>query len=213
MLPLLVIGTDELIQLFGAFVALLVALAAYRMRKLAFSKQYFWLVGSFGLMALGFLTQVIVAGLFFTTRNLTTHISLAELSNLIDYGNDLLQFGTAAHVFLFTFAYLLLVVWALKLDRYTASLMGLLSLLLIRVGIEFPKVFYYTSLIFLFMVAVKAWFNSKPKYVAYSFALIALANVFWMFQDRIEWFFYAGYASLFFGFAVMLSVLIRVMKK
>lgn len=203
------LGADASLELLAAVIALFVAFASYRVYKLTSGKKYLAFMLSFALMTLSFLsrsvTDFILEELFFTVPN-----SIA--------GNIFFA-GYLGHIFLALLSYLLLISITLDIkDKKLIYLLGLILIPSMLISASYYLSFYGLSLILLAFITHSYWRNYKKVckgsacMVFVGFALLTLAQAFFLLDTINANFYVIAHLSQAAGFISLLVTLIKTLK-
>jgi len=213
-------GKDIIFDIVSIFVLALIAYFSvkyYRINKK--NKNYLLFGSSFGLMALSFIFKIITNFTLYYNEIETKQIGLLTFTyHEIEASNILFSTGFFIHRLLMLGG--LYILYSIYTKSNKSNI--ILTLYLILISTYFSSsayyVFHVTSLIFLMFITLQYWNNYKKirhesnKWLFYSFSLITLSQIIFVFIGVTAHFYVAAESIQLLGYITLLIAFIKVLQ-
>ncbi len=213
-------GKDIIIDLFSILILGLISFYGFMYYRLnRRNKNYIFLAAAFLLMALSFIFKILI--------NFTIYYHVIETKNI---GLFTLTYHTVqvSHI-LFIIGFLLyrvlmllglFTLYAIYARPKLATMILMVFLLLVTTYLTTSSyyVFHFTSFLFLLILALHYWKTYRRgryysnKLLAWSFGLITLSQIFFVFITLENWFYVGGEFIQLLGYLMLLITFIKVLK-
>jgi hypothetical protein len=213
-------GKDIIIDIVSIFVLSLIAYFSIRYYKInSKNKNYLFFASSFGAMALSFLFKIITNFTLYSKAVQTKQIGFVTFTYSAIQSSDLLFFiGFLVHRILMLIG--LFILYSIYSKTKKANIILILYLILISMYFSRSAyyVFHLTALLLLVMVTLQYWNNYKKvnhdtnKWLFYSFSLITLSQVVFIFIGINTLFYVAAEVIQLLGYMALLITFIKVLK-
>lgn len=212
-------GIDYMFDLVSVIVGFLICFFSYKAYKYTSQKKYLYFAASFFLVALGFIAKILATIPVYSKELKVETVGLltitTDIINKVGWINAL-GISVARLVMLFAFLILVLVSMKIKDKKMIVLLVYLLIISTTLVSAS-SIVFYVTLFIMLgilFLTYRKNYLKVKSlnsKMVMYSFFLILVSQLFFIFQGLIKQFYVIGESVQLVGYLILLVAVIRLM--
>ncbi len=214
-------GKDLLIDVVSVVVLLLIAFTSVKYYKLnKRNKNYLYLAIAFTLMAASFLFKILTNfSIYYIVLETKTFGFITLVYKSVKYSNLPLIIGFLMYRVTMLLGLLLLYKMYVKPKNTSFAILTYLILVSSYFSRHAYYMFHLTALIFLCIITLHYWKNYKRlrkpsnKWLAYSFALITLSQVVFVFVSVNELFYVTAELFQLTGYAGLLITLIKVLKK
>jgi len=214
-------GVDYIFELVSVIVGLLISYFSYKTYRYTSQKKYFYFSASFFLVALAFIAKVLATIPVYSKELKIETVGLVTVTqqviNRVSWINSL-GISVSRLVMLFAFLILLLVTSKIRDKNIIFLLIYLMVISTTMVSAHYI-VFHVTLLLLLAMLFLsfrKNWLKVKSlsaKMVMYSFGLLLLSQVLFVFSGLFDSFYVIGESIQLIGYLLLLASIIRIMLK
>ncbi|MBU0627886.1 MAG: hypothetical protein KKC75_01745 [Nanoarchaeota archaeon] len=214
-------GIDYIFDFVSVIVGLLIAYFSYRIYKYTSQKKYIYFSASFFLVALSFVCKILATIPVYSKELKVETVGLVTVtSEIIKKVGWVSQFGISIARLVTIFAFLLLVLVALKIkDKKIIVLLGYLLIISTTLVSASYTVFHLTLLIMMSILFLNYRHNYKKmksfnsKMVMSSFFVLAISQVFFIFEGVAQQFYVVGESIQLIGYLVLLFAMIKMLIK
>ena len=212
-------GKDIVIDVVSMLVLLLIAYFSIRYYEIDKRKNYLFLALSFVIMAVSFIFKIITNFTLYSSIIRTAQFgALTFIYPSLQSSDILFTVGFLIHRILMLLGLLLLYSIYTKTNR--SSLFIITYLILISTYFSWPAyyLFHLTSLIFLYFITLHYWNSYKRikhdtnRWLLYSFSLITLSEIVFIFIGIEEELYVAAEAIQLLGYIALLVTFVKVLK-
>lgn len=214
-------GIDYIFDLVSVIVGLLISYFSYRAYRYTSQRKYFWFSASFFFVAIAFISKILATIPLYSKELKVETVGLVTVtSEIIKKVGWINQFSISIARFLMLFAFLILVLVALKINdrKVIALFVYFLAISTTFVSLSYI-VFHVTLLLMLGILFLKyrrnylkvKTFNAKA--VMYSFSALLISQIFFIFEGWVKHFYVIGESMQLVGYLVLLSAIIKMLLK
>ena len=212
-------GKDIFIDSIALLVLLSIAIFATKYYRIKKSRNYFYLALSFYLIALSFLSKILINFTIYYQVLHTEVIGSIGYTKVILKSSEILAFSGLFFYRLFTLLGLF-TLYSIYEKQSKANI--ILTVYLLIISIFFSKeeyyIFYLTSFILLGVISNRYYQNYRKNrskasgMLAASFSVITLSQIFFMFVNFTKHFYVAGEIIQLIGYIGLLAAFVTVLK-
>ena len=214
-------GIDYIFDLVSVIVGFLISYFSYKTYRYTSQKKYLYFAASFFVVALAFISKILATIPIYSKQLRVETIGLITVtSNIINKVTWVNAFGISIARFLMLFAFLILVLVALKISdkKIIALLIYFLVISTTLVSASYI-VFHITLLLLLAILSLNYRRNYlkvkslNAKLVAYSFFALTLSQVFFILEGLLKQLYVIGESIQLIGYLVLLFAIVKMMLK
>jgi hypothetical protein len=214
-------GIDYIFDFVSVIVGLLISYFSYKTYRYISQKKYFYFAASFFLVALAFIAKILATIPVYSKELAVETVGLVTVtSHVINKVTWINQFGVSIARLVMLFAFLILVLVSLKIkDKKVIALLVYFLVISTTLVSASYVVFHITLLLMLGILFLNYRGNYlkikslNAKMVMYSFLLLLISQVFFIFEGLIKHFYVIGESVQLIGYLILLIAIIRMFIK
>ena len=214
-------GLDSIFEVVSVIVGLLIALYGYKTYRYTSQRRYLHFAASFFLVAFAFLINILSNFIYYTKSLENKVIELTAIDVVvIKQITWVSRFGSLIGVFFMLLAFLLLFITVYKINDKKINLLLVYLVFVAALYSKHSFIFFHGTLLVLISLIFAYYYkNYRAKhtknrvFVALSFLMMALSQLFFMISAFSGFMFVAAQTAQLVGYLILLFTIILVLKK
>lgn len=214
-------GIDYIFDLVSVIVGMLISYFSYRTYRYTSEKKYFYFSASFFIVALAFIGKILTTIPAYSSILKVSKVGVVMVTRyMIGKVGWINQFGISLARLAMLFAFLLLVLVSLKIkDKKVIALFIYFLVISTTFVSQHYIVFHVTLLLLLIILYINYRRNylrvksSAARMVMYSFLLLWISQVFFVFAGLVGYLYVIGEGIQLFGYLILLVAIAKVFFK
>ncbi len=214
-------GIDYVFDLVSVIVGLLISFFAYRTYRYTSQKKYFYFAGSLFLVALAFIAKILATIPIYSKELKVETVGLVTVtSQVITKVAWINQFGISIARLVMLFAFLILLLVSLKIKDKKVIALLVYFLIISTTLVSSSYIIFHTTLLLMLGIL---FLNYRRNYlkvksanagmVMYSFLLIVVSQVFFIFEWGVKYFYVIGESIQLIGYLILLFAMVKLLVK